>query len=61
MYLSCALLAYKASCLLICIACQRETQASDVRVRRGAIVAALVFDLAYLHHFVREGFVDWRG
>lgn len=45
-----SLLANEASCLLVGNASQRQAQALDVGVRRGAIVATLILDLAYLDH-----------
>lgn len=53
-YLTRCLLTHESCSLLVGGARERQTQAFDVGVRRGAIVATLVFDLAYLNHLVRE-------
>lgn len=53
-YLAPGLLTNESCSLLVGRAGERQTQPFDVGVRRGAIVATLVFDLAYLDHFARE-------
>lgn len=53
-YLARCLLTHEPCSLLVGGARKRQTQAFDVGVRRGAIVATLVFDLAYLNHLARE-------
>lgn len=53
-YLACCLLTHESCSLLVGSARERQTQTFDVGVRRGAIVATLVFDLAYLNHLARE-------
>lgn len=52
-HLSCGLLANKTCSLLVGGASQGQAQAFDVGVRRGAIIATLVFDLADLNHLDR--------
>lgn len=49
-HLSCRLLANKTRSLFVGGASQSQAQAFDVGVRRGAIIATLVFDLADLNH-----------
>lgn len=53
-YLARCLLTHESCSLLVGGARKRQAQAFDVGVRRGAIVATLVFDLAYLNHLARE-------
>lgn len=53
-YLARCLLTHESCSLLVGRARKRQAQAFDVGVRRGAIVATLVFDLAYLNHLARE-------
>lgn len=53
-YLSRSLLTDETSSLLVGGPSQRQAQAPDVGVRRGAIVATLVLNLADLNHFDRE-------
>lgn len=53
-HLSRGLLANKAGSLLVGGASQSQAKALDVSVRRGAIIATLVLDLANLDHLDRE-------
>lgn len=53
-YLARCLLTHESCSLLVGGARERQTQTFDVGVRRGAIIATLVFDLAYLNHLARE-------